>query len=238
MPKLTEQTPQGNIMVVDDNPANLKLLEGMLRQHGHEVRSFPLGRPALLAASQDPPDLILLDINMPEMNGYEVCEQLKANPHLAAVPVIFLSALNAVEDKIRGFHAGGVDYISKPFQFEEIEARAETHLKLGFARQAERELLEKTLSGAVGTLWELIQLTSPQLALRSGAIREIVQWITQRLRLEDAWQYDLAAVLCLTGCVALPEEIFERGYCGEDLSPDDDAMFRARPERAAPNPAP
>src|ERR1700736_3894548 len=82
VPSVTEQQLlQGNIMVVDDNPANLRLLEDMLRQHGYEVRSFPRGRLALAAADQEPPDLILLDINMPEMNGYEVCEQLKSSAH-------------------------------------------------------------------------------------------------------------------------------------------------------------
>jgi putative two-component system response regulator len=123
---------QGNIMVVDDNPANLRLLEEMLRQHGYEVRSFPRGRLALAAADQEPPDLILLDINMPEMNGYEVCEQLKSSAHLSGIPVIFLSALNATEDKVKGFRSGGVDYISKPFQIEEVQARVETHLEIRF----------------------------------------------------------------------------------------------------------
>src|SRR5664279_1028171 len=112
-------------MVVDDNPANLKLLEDMLRKQRYEVRSFPLGRLALAAAAQEPPDLILLDINMPEMNGYEVCEQLKADVRLSGIPVIFLSALNAIEDKIKGFRSGGIDYISKPFQLEEVHMRVE-----------------------------------------------------------------------------------------------------------------
>jgi cyclic di-GMP phosphodiesterase len=120
----------GNIMVVDDQPTNLKLLEDMLLQEGHEVRSFPLGRLALAAAVQNPPDLILLDINMPEMNGYEVCAQLKSSEALSDIPVIFLSALTATQDKVRAFQAGALDYISKPFQFEEVHARVETHLKL------------------------------------------------------------------------------------------------------------
>src|ERR1700761_7888650 len=128
-------------MVVDDNPANLKLLEDMLLQQGHEVRSFPLGRLALAAAVKTPPGLILLDINMPEMNGYEVCERLKANQRLSAIPVIFLSALNALEDKVKGFRSGGIDYISKPFQFEEAQARVDIHLKLRRAQQAEHDLL-------------------------------------------------------------------------------------------------
>ncbi len=220
-------------MIVDDNPANLKLLEDMLRQHGYEVRSFPRGRLALAAADQEPPDLILLDINMPEMNGYEVCEQLKSSTRLSGIPVIFLSALNAIEDKVKGFRSGGVDYISKPFQFEEVQARVETHLKLRRAQQAEHDLLERTLGGAVGTLWELVQLTSPVLALRSRAIRDIVLWITKRMGIKDPWQYELAATLCLVGCIALPDEVFERAYCGQDLSPDEERMFRAHPERAA-----
>lgn len=235
MPPIANPSPSrsGNVMIVDDNPANLKLLENMLRQRGYEVRSFPMGRLALSAAEQEPPDLILLDINMPEMNGYEVCEQLKSGSNVSDIPVIFLSALNAVEDKTRGFQSGGVDYISKPFQFEEVEARVETHLKLRRAQQAEHDLLERTLNGAVGTLWELVQLTSPALALRSAAIRDIVLWITKRMGVKDAWQYELAARLCLMGCIALPEEVFERAYCGEQLSPGEEEMFRVHPERAA-----
>jgi|HubBroStandDraft_4_1064222.scaffolds.fasta_scaffold61107_2 CheY-like chemotaxis protein len=234
MPQLTEQAqPQGNIMVVDDNPANLKLLEDMLRQRGYEVRSFPRGRLALDGAEQEPPDLFLLDINMPEMNGYEVCEQLKRSALLAGIPVIFLSALDATEDKVKGFRSGGVDYISKPFQFEEVQARVETHLGLRRAQQAEHDLLEKTLSGAVGTLWELVQITSPVLALRSGAIRDIVSRIAKRTGAKDAWQNELAATLCLVGCIALPEEVFERAYCGQKLSPEEDEMFRAHPQTAA-----
>ena len=223
----------GNIMVVDDNPSNLKLLEDMLRQHGYEVRSFPRGRLALAAASHTPPDLILLDINMPEMNGYDVCDQLKSNPRLAGVPVIFLSALNALEHKVKGFRSGGVDFISKPFQFEEVQARVEIHLQLKRSQQAERDLLEKTLGGAVGTLWALVQLALPVLALRSGSIRDIVLWITQHMEIRDPWQYELAATLCLVGCIALPDEVFVRAYCGQDLSPDEDQMFRAHPERGA-----
>jgi CheY-like chemotaxis protein len=223
----------GNIMIVDDNPANLKLLEDMLRQHGYEVRSFPRGRLALAAATQEPPDLILLDINMPEMNGYDVCDQIKASQRLSGIPVIFLSALNAIENKVKGFRSGGVDFISKPFQFEEVQARVETHLKLRRSQRAENELLEKTLAGAVGTLWALVQLTLPVLALRSGAIRDIVLWITRRMEINNPWQYELAATLCLVGCVALPDEVFERAYCGQELSADEDAMFRAHPERGA-----
>jgi two-component system, sensor histidine kinase and response regulator len=123
-------------MLVDDQPANLKLLEDMLRGEDYSVYSFPRGRLALAAAAQHPPDLILLDINMPEMNGFEVCERLKSSPKLARIPVIFLSALNETEDKVMAFRSGGVDYVTKPFQFEEVKSRVETHLKLYRLQQA------------------------------------------------------------------------------------------------------
>ena len=137
MPPITEKAlAQGNIMIVDDNPANLKLLEDMLQRQGHEVRSFPLGRLALAAALRKSPDLILLDIDMPEMDGYEVCERLKSVEHLSEIPVIFLSALNETSDKVKAFQSGAADYISKPFQLEEVHARVQTHLKLHRLQQS------------------------------------------------------------------------------------------------------
>jgi sigma-B regulation protein RsbU (phosphoserine phosphatase) len=119
-----------NILVVDDTAANLQVLAGMLKDRGYKVRPVPSGKLALLAARRDPPDLILLDINMPEMNGFEVCEHLKADDQLKGIPVIFISALTEQLDKVKAFAIGGVDYLTKPFQMEELHARVETHLKL------------------------------------------------------------------------------------------------------------
>src|SRR5579863_3250942 len=135
-------------MIVDDNPANLKLLEDMLLGRGHDVRSFPLGRLAIASAMKQPPDLILLDINMPEMNGYEVCQRLKASTLLTEIPVIFLSALSETHDKVKAFRCGAVDYISKPFQFDEVQARVETHLEL-YNLQRALHLQNEHLEGAV-----------------------------------------------------------------------------------------
>jgi two-component system, sensor histidine kinase and response regulator len=149
-------TPKANIMVIDDQPANLKLLEEMLQRQGYAVRSFPRGRLALAAAAQRPPDLILLDITMPEMSGFEVCERLKSDEKLARIPVIFLSALNEKEDKVRAFQAGGVDYITKPFQFDEVQARVETHLALHRLQAALKEQNEH--------LEELVRLRTRELA--------------------------------------------------------------------------
>jgi signal transduction histidine kinase len=127
------------IMVVDDVPGNLKLLQDMLQANSYRVLAFPNGRLALSAAARNRPDLMLLDINMPEMNGYEVCERLKADPALQEIPVLFISALGETADKVKAFSVGGVDYVTKPFQFDEVHARVRTHLEL--CRQR-RQLLE------------------------------------------------------------------------------------------------
>lgn len=125
------------ILVVDDTPANLRLLVGMLKEHGYKVRPVPSGELALKAVEISPPDLILLDVTMPELDGFEVLRRLQENPASREIPVIFVSALGETDDKVRGFRAGGVDYITKPFQFEEVEARVRVHLEL---RRQRREL--------------------------------------------------------------------------------------------------
>ena len=129
--RLTQQEPDsGNILIVDDTPANLRLLADILAKQGHEIRPATNGNHALLAARTEPPDLILLDIRMPGMSGYDVCSELKDDPRTRNIPVIFISALDDVADKIKGFSLGGVDYITKPFQTEEVLARVKTHLTL------------------------------------------------------------------------------------------------------------
>ena len=130
-------TKTEDILIVDDTPDNLHLLSRMLTRQGYNVRKALNGSMALTAAQTVAPDLILLDIMMPEMDGYEVCQHLKANATTAEIPVIFLSALDDVLDKVKGFQVGGVDYITKPFQFEEVLARVQNQLAL---RAAELEV--------------------------------------------------------------------------------------------------
>jgi len=130
-PMTTEARPYvPMLLVVDDTPANLQLLSAMLLQRGYRVRTAAGGQLALQAVQQEKPDLILLDINMPDLNGYEVCERLKADAKLRDIPVLFISALGETRDKLKAFAAGGVDYVTKPFQFKEVAARVETHLHL------------------------------------------------------------------------------------------------------------
>lgn len=120
----------GSIVIVDDNPNNLEVLSGILQQAGYKVRPALGGEIALRAIALNPPDLVLLDIRMPGIDGYETCRRLKADEHLRDIPVIFISALNDTEDKLAAFDAGGVDYVSKPFQSAEVLARVRAHVQL------------------------------------------------------------------------------------------------------------
>ena len=125
-----EGASKGDILIVDDTLANLRVLSSMLTEQGYKVRGVSNGPMALTVARSATPDLILLDINMPDMDGYEVCRHLKEEEKTLDIPIIFISALDEVTDKIQAFTAGGVDYVTKPFQFEEVLARVETHLVL------------------------------------------------------------------------------------------------------------
>jgi len=120
----------GNILIVDDVAANLKILGFILKKEGYKVRPVPNGTLALQAAEKEKPDLILLDVMMPDMDGFEVCRRLKEDQKLADIPVIFISALNDTNDIVNALKAGGVDFITKPFRAEEVIARVKTHLKL------------------------------------------------------------------------------------------------------------
>ncbi len=189
--------PCGNILIVDDLPANLQLLSDILLREGYAVRAAPDGRMALKAVAQRLPDLVLLDVKMPEMDGLEVCRRLKDNPISRHVPVIFLSAYQETADKLAGFAAGGVDYIGKPFIAEEVLARVRTHVSLyDLQVRLEERVLQRTRA--------LRMLSAGNLALAQGRTaqglleamaRVIVEqglYPAARLRLIS----DAGAVLC------------------------------------------
>lgn len=136
------ETPKGNILIVDDLIENLQFLTKVLNKHGYKVRSVTNGKMALRTIHNHPPDVILLDIKMPEMNGYEVSEALKADEATSEISVIFLSALDEVLDKVKAFKVGGVDYITKPFQPEELIARIQTQLTIQQQKHQLRKQIE------------------------------------------------------------------------------------------------
>jgi two-component system, sensor histidine kinase and response regulator len=142
MNPIPSPTPS-RVLVVDDIPRNLQVVGTMLRNEGYEVMPYTSGADALEGVRVQVPDLILLDLMMPEMDGLEVCRRLKVDPAVRNIPVIFLTASNEMEHLVKGFAAGAVDYITKPFNAPELLARVRTHLELRHARERLREMNEE-----------------------------------------------------------------------------------------------
>lgn len=178
---------QEDILIVDDTPENLRLLSLMLSKQGYHVRKSLSGRAAIVSAQTVTPDLILLDIMMPEMDGYEVCQHLKAAPETAQIPVIFLSALNEAFDKVKAFQVGGADYITKPFQFEEVLTRVQNQLTIK-KRTHEIHQLNAELEGRVKERTRQLEYTN----------QELVQEIIERKRVQ-AQLLEMALYDALTG---------------------------------------
>lgn len=155
-PGSLSSSSKGNLLIVDDTLNNLRLLSNSLIEEGYKVRGVTNGQMAITAAKTIPPDLILLDIKMPDMDGYEVCKQLKADAQTQDIPVIFLSALDDVFDKVKAFQVGGIDYITKPFHLEEVIARIENQLALTQAK-AEITKLNSELEHRVQVRTEQLQ---------------------------------------------------------------------------------
>ncbi|MDJ0706318.1 MAG: response regulator [Leptolyngbyaceae cyanobacterium MO_188.B28] len=196
---------QGDILIVDDTPDNIRFLSTILLEQGYTVRKAINGRMALTAAKTISPDLILLDINMPGMNGYEVCEKLKQDVQTESIPIIFLSALDEVEDKIRAFRTGGVDYITKPFQLEEVLVRIQNQLtirRLQTKLQLQNGELKEALTNLQTTQSQLVQkekmATLGQLV--AGIAHEInnpVSFIVGNIKPARKYVEDLLALISL-----------------------------------------
>ncbi len=166
MMKKNEQK-YGNILVVDDNPVNIRLLVEMLKNEGYSVWPASNGVRALAVLQKHTIDLILLDIRMPDMDGYEVCEKIKSNKQTQDIPVIFISALNETFDKLKAFSIGGIDYIAKPFEEEEVLARIRTQLRIVEQQERLRKLVEITFEGLLihlqGEIIEVNQILADML---------------------------------------------------------------------------
>lgn len=179
-----------NIIVIDDTPQNLELLEDILSYKENVVRPFINGSQAIKSAKLNKPDVILLDIMMPDMDGFEVCKLFKEENDLKEIPIIFISAKGEIQDKVKAFKSGGVDYITKPFQMDEVIARVETHYKLKISQtelEKKNEILQNTLTeltlmqnqliqsekmGSIGTLTAGLahEMNNPINAINSSSI--------------------------------------------------------------------
>jgi diguanylate cyclase (GGDEF)-like protein len=182
---------KADILIVDDTPNNLRFLSTTLTEQGYKVRSVTDGLMALTVAQGALPDLILLDIKMPGLDGYEVCQRLKENELTSEIPVIFLSALDEVLDKVKAFQVGGIDYITKPFQLEEVLARIQTHLSLQAAqeeiRQLNAKLEERVRQRTIQLEQEIIERQQAQEQLLYLALHDVLTnlpnrtWFMERL---------------------------------------------------------
>ena len=191
--KIGEQT---KILIVDDQPENPRLLSQILVGQGYEVRKAINGSTALMGIKTFVPDLILLDINMPDLDGYEVCQKLKSDRTTRQIPIIFLSAFDEVNNKVKAFEVGGVDYITKPFQVPEVLARVQTQLKVKRFTQM-RENLSKAIVHDLKNPLSVITLSSSSLLRRqclTDKNLEILQTINSTAQNLDALLNDLLMV--------------------------------------------
>ena len=193
-----DKKPLADVIIVDDTPSSLQLLGDILIDGGYRARGFLRGEPALAATAREPPDLIMLDVTMPGLNGYQVCEQLKADSRLSSIPVVFISALSDPLEKLKAFGCGGVDYVTKPFRGSEVLARVATHLKL---RRLQLELQEHN-----ARLEELVQTRTRELAEAKG-----------RLAILDKAKSDFLMLIShelrtpLTGLIGVTDLVFMEG---------------------------
>lgn len=219
-------TDRGSILAVDDTPASLKLLSDLLREEGYNVRAAINGELAVSSAVNDPPELVLLDVRMPEMDGFEVCRRLKASPRTREVPVIFVSALSETEDKVRGFELGAVDFVTKPYQREELLARVHTHLEVRRLRNHLEELvwartrelreserkLRRSLLDSISAIAATIEMRDPYTAGHQRRVADIATTIARELRLpEDQVEgLYLASTVHDIGKIRIPAELLSK----------------------------
>jgi len=236
--KLISGSP--SILIVDDTTANLQLLARMLKDCGWKARPAPSGKLALQAAMSDPPDLILLDITMPEIDGYEVARRLKSNDRTRQIPIVFISALSETSEKIKAFTVGGVDYITKPFQFEEVKARIETHLRLyRLQRDLEGQVamqVKEVLNSHMATIFALARLaetrdddTGQHLERVQNYCRTLATALSQDPRYAQQVNSDFieritfASPLHDIGKVAIPDTVLQKPG---KLTPEEFAIMR------------
>lgn len=224
---------QGTILAVDDTPASLKLLTDILKDEGYEVRSAINGELALRSAKGNPPELVLLDIRMPEMDGFEVCRRLKAQPETSHVPVIFVSALTDTDEKVKGFELGAVDFVTKPYQREELLARVRTHLEVDRLRnhleeivdertcslRESQEHLRKTMLDIITAMSTTVEIRDPYTAGHQRRVAHLASAIAKEMKLPDD-QIEGLNLACLVhdfGKIKVPAEILTKPGLLDDI---------------------
>jgi putative two-component system response regulator len=221
------------VLIVDDIKENLGVLRSTLEPEGYKLLFANSGEKALQVIKNSPPDLILLDVMMPGIDGFETCRQLKKNNATKDIPIIFITAKNEESDIVKGFELGGIDYIAKPFRQTEVCVRVENHLQLTIYRNALKELLEKTLTGSISVLTEVLTFFDPGVFGRSLKVKEMIKKFHQRVGLEKVWELEVAALISRIGCVTLPKDLLEKERLKITLTEEEKKNIACIPEASA-----
>jgi response regulator RpfG family c-di-GMP phosphodiesterase len=234
---------KSKILVVDDEDKNLRLMEGLLIPWGYEVTLARSGKEALKKAREIRPDIVLLDIMMPKMDGFKVARELKETDETRIIPIVMVTALSDVEARVSALEMGADDFLSKPVDKTELKARIQSLIKIKsyhdhireYQKKLEsevavrKELLEKTLRGSIEVLTDVLGLVNPVAFSKASRLRRYVRHIALRLGLPNVWEFELAAMLSHIGCIILQPETIEKVYTGEPLSPNEEKMYASHP---------
>lgn len=202
------------VLIVDDSPEMIDILRDIIPQDiKKQVALNGTNALKLLNSSDDLPDLILLDIVMPGIDGFQVCRMIKSVNRFEEIPIIFISSLDESFDKVKAFELGAVDYITKPFNREEVLARIHTHLELHQSKTVIKELYSETIQGTIGAMNDVLAITNPEVANFSNTLKFYAERIMRKLKLYNVWDLKLACVLSGLGMLSenLNKEVFECG---------------------------
>lgn len=238
------KTVTGHVLVVDDEENNRELLRDLLEEQGHQVTEAENGEQALERVKKAPPEVILLDVMMPGMDGFEVCRRLKADPETAPIPILLVTSLTGRSDRLTGIEAGANDFISKPIDTQDVLLRVrnavytrhlyntvqENYEKVQKLEKEERVLLEKTLLGGIKVLTDVLSLANPTAFSHVARLKKYVGSIAKELGLANTWEFELAATFSLLGCIALPATLMDKVYSGAKLEDSERKMYLEHPK--------
>lgn len=223
---------KGVVLVVDDDPVVRKLTRQLLSKITDGVHCVSSGIDAIRVAPELDPDLILLDVTMPEMSGFEVCARLRADPKIREVPIIMVTALNDRKSRLKGLESGADDFITKPYDRMELHTRVRTILRVNRYRRLtqERDHRKRAWQGALSVLSELLAIRDPETFGIAQRVENRALDLSRRLRIDDNDTIRMAALFCQLGRVTIPDSVLSKAASNHDLSRGERALMRSIPE--------
>lgn len=222
------------ILIVDDSPEMIDILRDILpKDIKKQVAINGINALRLLNSSRELPDLILLDIMMPGIDGFQVCRRIKRVSRLREIPIIFIRALNESFDKVKAFEVGAVDYITKPFNREEVLARIDTHLELYNSKNVIKRLYSETIQGTIGAMNDMLAIANPEVSKFSNSMKLYSEKIMEELEISDVWDLKLACVLSGLGMLsenmkkATTKYISNKEKLSEDIDGDIEKAYKS-----------